>query len=148
MNHVGSKIEMPYEVFREMEHELETLKATNEELTAHPPVAPESAEGQLAAALGLAIPLIQFAMGNLPPETTLGWPFEALHDFGEMLRQTNPDSRLQEFAQQCIELADRISDTEAFRNDRTAQADAAFVPDDAAEDPAMSDSISQAFTVG
>ena len=76
------------DLHRMMEHEQELIRrvAELEQIQAQPPITGSQAE--LVALIDLALPILRFAVANLPPETSPGWPYKELRALGETIART------------------------------------------------------------
>lgn len=65
------------------------IEGLREEVHAARAYDPTNKVTELYAAVQAALPVVRFAVANLPPEMSPGWPYLALHSIGTML-QTIP----------------------------------------------------------
>jgi hypothetical protein len=89
---MGATLTMPldeYETLRravqEAEKENAALRAQLEKVN----LSADDAVPKLATALNAALPIVQFAIANLDPDTVRGWPYETLRTLADTL-QTVP----------------------------------------------------------
>ncbi|GAF90560.1 unnamed protein product [marine sediment metagenome] len=60
---------------------------------------PEDRIPDLVACIKAALPIVEFAVGNLAPETVRGWPYDELLAFaGKLETMPGVDTRLKEYA--------------------------------------------------
>lgn len=77
---------------------------------------PEQRVIAMVKALKAVVPVVQFAAGNLPPETSPGWPYEALHTFANCLIEIpGGDQNLIELGRDLAILAREIEPFEKAR---------------------------------
>jgi hypothetical protein len=90
--------------------------------TTHAPVVPVEAQAVLAA-LESALPIVQFAVGNVPPESVRGWPTASLAALADQIADLFPqDSDRQSMAIAFREVADHALQIEQYRVQRTEAA--------------------------
>jgi hypothetical protein len=72
--------------YRQIEKVVEDLRAQVEVLRGRrPQVEGSEAASDLSAALDAALPIVQFAVGNLNPESTKGWPHKSVEQLGLLI---------------------------------------------------------------
>ena len=82
----------------------------------------------------MALPIIQFAVSNLHPDTMLGWPYEALREFSERLKSLPGASQL--YKELAIELKAFAAQAEMRARERAARPVVVSTPLEALENRA------------
>lgn len=126
MHHIptsdSATVTLPLSDWRRLERELNDLRTRVQEpakawLSAPAP-APDAQKALDADALSFALELVQFAVGNLPPQSVRGWPVEALRRFADLIVDLCPNTHTELLAQEFYRFADEIDAVEKFRNIR------------------------------
>lgn len=111
----SATITMTVHDYRAIEAQYEQLCKLLQEHAAAAP-APTADESLYRAALEAALPVVHFAIANLPPETYAGWPHGSLRGLGKLLLQIYPDDRAREpIALDFQHFADEAAAAESFR---------------------------------
>lgn len=127
VNYQGITMTIPYQTFETMKKQIDSLMVENQSLKKRPlPGKASSDVNDLRAALKAALPIVQFAVSNLNPESVLEWPHEQLASLGTLLRETTDDPHLLEMATTFHYQAEHAADVDAFRAKRLADASALF----------------------
>lgn len=93
---MNATISLPYQNFKDLENEVSRLRAENAQLKRDARKSnPHGGDGlealdRMEAALRYALPIVQFAVANLNPETYRGWPHEELRKLAALLPETLP----------------------------------------------------------
>jgi hypothetical protein len=83
---------------------------------------PTGTIANLRAVIQHAIPIVQFATGNLEPSTVRGWPYAALSAFAEAIaKMPDADTPILESAQDLRTFAKVAAGYEEFRRERDAK---------------------------
>jgi hypothetical protein len=109
-----------YDKMRTGQRALETrLRELEVELTAAQLADPSETLGHVHRAFLQAMQVVQFAVGNLPPESIVGWPHAALAHLAEAVN-TLPGigPHLKEIAPELREFARGAASLEAWRKER------------------------------
>jgi hypothetical protein len=106
-----------------IEREFELLRKQLKQATANTTaVVPIEAQAVLAA-LESALPIVQFAVGNIPPESVRGWPVASLTTLADQLKALFPDDAdRQSMVIAFREVAADAVDIDKFRARRTEAA--------------------------
>jgi len=106
-----------------IEREFELLRKQLRQATDNnAPVVPMEAQAVLAA-LESALPIVQFAVGNVPPESVRGWPTASLAALAEQIMTLFPDDAdRQSLAITFREVAAHARDIDQYRAHRTEAA--------------------------
>ncbi len=138
-NHTGTSITLAYQTYRQMERELEELRA--KAAVQQQPIAAADLDEyvlDLQSEITAAISVAQFAVGNLNPESVRGWPHEQLKEFGELLIKTamGTDQDQIMLGLSFVHFARECADVATFRANRTRAAkEVVGVPEVAPADP-------------
>jgi hypothetical protein len=127
-------VSMPLQTYLSLQRYASELECATEADGASAPTAPPSAWQEAAM---MALPVVQFAIGNLDPQTVRGWPWQALQRLGEKMAELLPDQSeigiaLTSFAREC-------ADTDRFRAQRLQAAEAVLAEAAAEGDKFYSD---------
>ncbi|KKN61338.1 hypothetical protein LCGC14_0522700 [marine sediment metagenome] len=125
VNYSGILMTVPYQTFQTMKKRIDELVAENLALKKCPPEIQDD-EADLRAALYAALPVIQFAVSNLNPESVRGWPHAQLDALGRHLKEVTDDPRILEMAGAFCSQARHAADIDAFRQERVADAKELF----------------------
>lgn len=127
VNYQGITMTIPYQTFETMKKQIDSLMVENQSLKKRPLSGKASSDvNDLRAALEAALPIVQFAVSNLNPESVLGWPHKQLASLGALLRSTTDDPHLLEMATTFYYQAEHAADVDVFRAKRLADAAALF----------------------
>ncbi len=129
-------VTIPLADLRRLDHEFDK-KQTEKKTSA--PVMPETkAIAQLRERLEAALTVVGFAIGNFNPESTYGWPYEAVEQLGKALQKDSDQPvrtfgiTVEQFSRECLEI-------EGLRAERRVAAQEILAkglhPDESAEAP-------------
>ena len=111
----GATVQLSLHDFRQVERQLDELRDQLQKARQQPAPQPVEQHTNVALeALQSALEVVQFAVGNLPPETTRRWPFGALEALAkqlDILYPHDPDTQtlgitLRQFAGECAQVAE------------------------------------------
>lgn len=107
-------ITMSIHDFRHIERFVDELRAQINTLRARETPVRDADEttADLIAALDAALPIVQFAVGNLNPESVRGWPYDAVQQLSALIAHLFPENSdrqslavtLQQFAKEAVEV--------------------------------------------
>lgn len=119
-----AKVTMSLHDYQAVERLLEELRAKVVALESQLPLITSLDPGQdLHAALQDALPIIRFAVANLPPEMHAGWPIAELGRLSALLERLYPhEPDLQTLVIAFRTFADEVAEIEAMRVQRRAGA--------------------------
>jgi hypothetical protein len=124
--HAKTTITMEYRVFAAMEAKIaeltQELAGIDHAAPAPPAGDQQTAMTRLGYVLDQAVPLVQFAAGNLPASSVAGWPHLALRNLGMYLSANGRDQNERETGQAFLQLAREQADLEQYRHERAADA--------------------------
>lgn len=135
-------ITMTMHDFRKLERDREALEARIAELeTAGGAAQPAPADTERwRLALQMALPVVQYAVGNLNPESYRDWPAGELWALAELLPELFPgDPDVESLAIVFREFATQAEDLDDFRAERREAAAAVLAPIDAADSTEAAD---------
>jgi hypothetical protein len=81
----NATVTLAFHDWRRLEQQIASLEERLKTATVAPPVPESDVVAELRAMLNAALPIVQWAAGQLNPESHPGWPHEQLHALGELL---------------------------------------------------------------